>query len=347
MKIILSLDGGGIKGIVQATILDYIERKVQEILGDSRVRLGNTIDLVAGTSTGSIIGALMLLPADKNIFFSKYTMQEILNMYFSFGENVFKNNFLHNLKSVWGIIGPKYPDSNIDIPLLLQLDHYKLKDLIKPCLFTGYDIDKRKVNIYTNHDKEHKYADYYIKDVVRGSTAIPSYFSPAYFRDGIDINTIVDGGVFAGNPSFIAYIEAFKTFYENNSESKTISPQDITIISIGAGKANRVSYPYSKTRRWGKAQWLLPVLDVLMSSSSEVIDYEMSMLFKSFGKLENYKRLNPPLVYTTGNATDSSKENIANLHKDAKNYIETNQDYLDSIAQMICDNNKIMKVLSD
>lgn len=343
MKIILSIDGGGIRGIVTAAILDYLERKIQEIQGDSRIRIGNLVDLVAGTSTGSIVGGLMLVPSETTPW-AKYTMKEIIDLYFSFGEVVFKKDLKHNIKTLWGMIGPQYPASNIDDPLFLQFDHYKLKDLIKPCLFTGYDIDKRTVNIYTNMDKDRKYAEYYVKYIIRGSTAIPSVFPPAYFKEGIDINTVVDGGVFAGNPSMIAYIEAFKTIFGKTDTVVNLDPNQVLFISLGTGKSQRKHYPYNKVKRWGKAQWLMPVLDVMLSSNTDTVDYEMTMMFNSVLRNDNYKRINPPLVFSKSPSTDSSKENMLNLLKDANAYIDANKTYLNTIAHEICDIHYLIKL---
>ncbi|HPI82269.1 MAG TPA: patatin-like phospholipase family protein [Candidatus Paceibacterota bacterium] len=336
MKIILAIDGGGIRGIVPAAILDYLERKIQEIQGDSRIRISSLFDFVSGTSTGSIVGSLMLVPGDrKNI--PLYSMKEIMDLYIQMGPEVFKKNKWHNIKTLWGLFGPKFPASNIECPLIQILNHYKMKDLIKPCLFTGYDIDKRRVNIYTNRDATQKYGDYYVKDIVRGSTAIPAFFPPAYFQEGPETNTIVDGGVFANNPSMISYIEASKTLFEFDESPRNLDPHEMIVISLGTGRGIRKSFPYSKAKKWGATQWLFPVIDTMLSGSSDIVDYQMSKLFSAYDRPDNYKRLNPPLKYSTSPTTDSSLENITNLLKDVNAYIEDNRTFLNVLAREICD----------
>jgi len=335
MKIILSIDGGGIRGIIPAFILNYLENKIREIIDDKRIKIGNLIDLVAGTSTGSIVGALMLIP-NKEGNSPKYSMEEIIDMYINMGPYVFKKDTLYSIKTLWGLLGPKFPSSNIEYPLIQIMDHYKLKDLIQPCAFTGYDIYKRRINIYTNRDKDKKYEEYYIKDVIRGSTSIPAFFRPAYFKEGSDINTIIDGGVFANNPAMVAYIEASKTLF-NNKNGKNINPHEMILISLGTGLGERTKYPYEKTKRWGAAQWFSPILNILLSGSSDIVDYEMRKLFYAYGRLDNYKRINPPLVYSKASPTDASLENITNLIKDANSYIEQNKEILNLLAREICD----------
>lgn len=340
MKIILAIDGGGIRGVVPAAILDYLEKKINELQNDNRIKIGSLIDLVGGTSTGSIVSSMMLLPSEKLPKKPKYTMAEISQMYINMGPNVFKTHFWHNVKTIWGLFGPKFPASNIDVPLLQMMGHTKMKDLVKPCLFNGYDIDKRRVNIYTNNDDGKKYAEYYVRDIIRGSTSIPAYFPPAYFKEGIDVNTIVDGGVFANNPSMVSYIEAIKTLI-SDKKVKKLNPHNMVVISLGTGKSNKKKFPYNKAKRFGVVKWFFPILDILLSGSSDVVDYEMDKLFMAYGKPENYIRINPPLHYSTSPATDASKENITNLLKDAKAYIDENKDFLDTLAQRICDLNRL------
>lgn len=335
MKVILSIDGGGIRGIIPAAILNYLETRIQAIRDDSRIRIANLVDLVSGTSTGSIIGSLMLIP-DKSGTHPLYSMNEILQMYIQLGPDVFHKNKWHDFKTLWGLVGPKYPESNIEGPLIQMVDHYKLGDLIKPCAFTGYDIEQRRVNIYTNKDRNRKYEDYYVKDVVRGSTSIPAFFRPAYFQEGTDLNTIIDGGVFANNPSLVAYVEASKTLFDDKGV-KSLNPHQMIVLSFGTGAGQRTKYPYGKTKRWGAAQWFFPILNILLSGSSDIVDYQMKKLFEAYDRPDNYKRINPPLIHSDSPSTDGSFENITKLLMDANDYIEENKEYLNVLAREICD----------
>lgn len=344
MKIILAIDGGGIRGIIPATILDYLEKKIQEIQKDPRIRISKLVDLVAGTSTGSIIGSLMLMPCNTTEGHPRYSMTEIIEMYIDMGPEVFQKKFWHSLKTGWGLFGPVFPASNIEDPLLQMLGHHKMWELNKPCLFTGYDIDKRRINIYTNHDSDRKYRNYYVKDIVRGSTAIPAYFPPAYFRYGTDINTVVDGGVFANNPSMVAYIEAGKTLFGYENSLENLNPDNIMIISLGTGASKKKGFPYKKSKKYGMVKWVFPVLDVILSGSPEVVDYQLSKLYESCDRLDNYKRINPPLKYSTAPSTDASKKNITNLIKDANEYIRENESMLNTLAREIIDLNHLISL---
>jgi len=340
VKIILSLDGGGIRGIVPAAVLAYLEDRIQNIMHDRRLRIANLVDFVAGTSSGSIIGGLMIIPqtTKNNYVTTLYTMWEIVQMYFEFGGQVFKkNNFWYDVKTVWGLFGPRFPESNIEAPLLQYMNHYKLKDLLKPCMFSGYDIDKRKVIFYTNADEHQLYSDYYLKDVARGSASVPSIFPPAYFNEGIHVNTIIDGGVFANNPALAAYMEVSKTIFKGDTQPKNYGTQDIMMISLGTGDYSKKSFPYNKTKKWGSAQWTVPALDMVATSNSEVTHYQMEKIFATTNSLQNYKRINPPILLGSTNSLDASKDNLCKLLKDAQNYTKQNKDMLEQLARQICD----------
>ena len=330
MKIILSIDGGGIRGILPVTILEYLETKIQEIQDDNRIRIANLVDYIAGTGSGSIIASLMLLPQDCSPW-AKYSMKEISEIYFKICNKSYRRENFYKIKTLNGLIGPKYPSVNIDEFLLKELDHFKLKDLIKPCLFTGYDLNTRTPQLYTNLDNDKKYEDYYIKDIIRGSMAIPSMFTPSIFREGINLNNIIWGGVFANNPSLLAYFESFKTIF--NNVSKPLDPSKIILISIGSGAPKNIIDPI----KWGKIKWVVPLLDIIMNASSEIIDYEIKSIFNFHERPDNYKRLNPSLKYSTSFFDDPTRKNMASLHKDAKIYIEQNSIALNLIAHEICD----------
>lgn len=345
MKIILSIDGGGIRGIVSATILSYIEKKIQQITQNPRLRLGDLVDFVAGTSTGSIIGSFMLIP-NENRTHPMYSMDEIINIYFDLSENIFKKKIIHNLKSGFGLFGPKYPDSNIEEPILKYLNHYKMKDLLKSCMFSGYDIEKRRANFFTNNDDAEKYGHYYVKDVVRGSTSIPSFFNPVQFHDGVDVNTIISGDFFASNPSLAAYVEISKTIFKSGEISKKRKLQDIIVISIGSGKIKQTSFNYKKTKKWNKSKWMIPILDIILNSNAEVVDYEMRRIFETYDLMHNYNRLNPPIINGDLCSLNVSKKNLINLIKDAENYIKNNERLLNTLAREIVDINCLLKFLT-
>lgn len=338
---ILSVDGGGVRGIIPATVLSYIENKMIEITGNPKTRISDFFDFAAGTSTGSIIVAMAITPEEKDKPPRK--MDEVVELYFELASEVFKKDWKRNVKTLWGLIGTKYSVKTIDEILLQKLNHWTLNELKLPCAFTGYDTAKRRPIIYTNRDDREKYGDLYIKDVVRGSTSIPSIFRPAFFREGVDINTIIDGGVFANNPSLVAYIEMLKTKEIANKFIKTdegaqvnqLNPTDVIVLSLGTGLGNLTTYPYDKIKKWGKIKWFVPILNILLQGMGDVTSYEMNKLFEVWNAKENYVRINPDIKIGSSDGEDASAANMKHLHQDALNYISDNRGFLDNLANRL------------
>ena len=78
---VLSLDGGGIRGIIPAIILQEIEKRTQK-------RIWELFDLIAGTSTGGFLAMILTMPHPDNPNTARYSMEEIINMYREDGKNI-------------------------------------------------------------------------------------------------------------------------------------------------------------------------------------------------------------------------------------------------------------------
>ena len=332
MKIVISLDAAGIRGVMTLTVLNYIERRIQDIQGDNRIRLGNLVDFAAGTATGSTLLTLMLLPSETKSPWAKLDLKEISDMYLEFIDCFFYNNFKHKWKTRWGYKGPIYPLTKVDEIFLKWYNHYKMSQLIKPCIITGYDISKREILLYSNL-KNGKYNDYYIKDIAKAALSTPGSMEPGYFKEGTDENVVIQGGLFAGNPSMIALTEAHREGVIDEHNLK-----DVYFLSFGGGKNHELKkkYPYEIAKNWGMVDWLLPILDIVQSASQETTEKQIRSLFESQKCLENYHRIDPPVILGNGKSMDPDKDNLMNVIKDGIKYIEDNKIYLEEIANKIC-----------
>jgi len=335
---ILSITGGGIRGIIPAAILAYMESYINSISkSNSYIGIAELFDFVAGNSTGSIVAASSIIPAYLGSHKPRYKMQNIVDNYYSMGNNVFYSSFLHDVTTLWGLIGPRYDTKAIEYSFEKQFDNFKMGDLIKPCMFTGFDITTGHPRIYTNFDGNRKYSSYKVKDVIRASTSVPSYFKPAYFSYNNDVNTMVDGGVYANNPSLCAFIEVSKTWFDNKPP-KQYNPQDVILVSIGTGYTNNKGYEYKKAKKWGKAQWMLPIISTMLSAQTEAINYQITKLFEGARCKDQFISLNPKLKYASYNFVDASQENLNNLLKDAYEYIEINKNMINKLCEQLLGN---------
>jgi patatin-like phospholipase/acyl hydrolase len=268
-------------------------------------------------------------------------MADIVDHYYKFGPHIFTSPIQHSISTLWGLFGPRFSSSELELNLLNIFGEYTLYDLIKPCLFTGYDIKNQSVSIFTNSDETCKYSNYLVRDVVCGSSSVPSIFQPAHFLQDNIINTIVDGGVYANNPSLCAYVEVSKTRF-NFKTPQQYKPEDVMILSLGTGYTKTRGISYKKSKNWGKVQWIKPILDVLLSAQSEALDYQMSKLFEGAGCPDGYKVLNPLLKYANTDFTDASEDNMDNLLKDAQEYIEEHKKEIEDFCDILIKENDPM-----
>ena len=323
---ILSIDGGGAKGIVSAIILEYIEGKLQELAKNPKVRLSDFLDFISGTAVGAITSSLIITP-DKDGK-PAYTMKDIVSAIFNFSNVYYREK---NWKTLWGLTGPIYPYEKIELLHIKYFNHWKMKDLLLPIAIPGYDILNRKPIIFTNKNGSDEYEDYCVKDIVQGSCCSPHFIQPKEFRDGVNNNIIINANVFANNPSMIAYIEAGKTPTIIN-KFKRITPENTFLVSLGAGLSKYKKYTSKDVKHWNKGSWFHLLTSVNMQSSTIISEYEIKSLFKSYNMEDHYIRIEPDIMLGSQNIMDTSQKNMLHLMQDANNYIMNNKNILDNIA---------------
>lgn len=280
---VLSIDGGGMKGIVSALVLIELEELIKKYAKKDQVYLVDYFDLVAGTSTGSILSGLLLCPDEHSK--PKYTAKDALELYLTRGKEMFQTNLCHKVETVFGLVGPKYRNTNFEKALNHYFGDVKLSDLLCPCLLTSYNTQSNQSVFFNcvSSQKDEK-RNYYLREAVLASTAAPTYFPPSCTRmNNICKDCLVDGGVFANNPALCALIESLKL-------SKCKDIHSTMVLSIG-NVSNAKSYPYRKVKYWGIANWALPILNILMDASEQTIDYQLDKLYTVLGIPNQYLRV--------------------------------------------------------
>jgi len=286
---ILSIDGGGIRGIIPGVVLVALEEKLQAISGNPAMRLADVFDLIAGTSTGGILACLYLCP-DKASGRPKFSAQEAVDLYFEHGSTIFAASSAKRLQSLDGLRDEKYPAQALESTLKEYFGDLTLGDMLKPCMITAYDIERRQTHFFNSKDVAGKGIgwNFYLRDVARATSAAPTYFEPARIASlEQSIYPLVDGAMFANNPAMCACIEAF-------TSKAGLQVTDLQVLSIGTGDTDQ-AYNYKEAKDWGKVGWVVPVLDIMMSGVAETVDFQLQQLFKSTGCSTQYLRLQAAL----------------------------------------------------
>ena len=335
---ILSLDGGGIRGIITCVILRYIEEQLQK-LDNPNAKIGDYFDLIAGSSTGGLLAGILLFPDNsKN---AKFSIETALDLYAKKGDSIFNVSFWKEIINPFGLFNEKISQRNLERQLEDVFGNLELKDLIKPCLITSYDITQRKAKFFCSHEAGSPLENFHVKDVCRATSAAPTYFEPAKIKSLYDQEfTLIDGGVYANNPSLCAYAEARKIPFSKilNDSEKVDYPEinDMVLVSIGTGEVLK-PYTFEKFENAGKIKWITPLIDILLSANAETVNYLLTKMYGTLGtrNQKNYYRLMPQLRNASSEMDDTSNKNIFELIQAGLYYIDQNRESLNEIAKKL------------
>lgn len=310
MKKILSIDGGGIRGIIPALVLAEIEKRTDK-------PISACFDLFAGTSTGGIL-SLGLTKADP-FGRPEYSAADLAEIYASRGREIFARSLWKGFSSVGGLTDETYSDHGLEAVLE---DYFKNTDLAK-CLvktmITTYDLEKREPLFLKSWRAE--YADVLMRDAGRATAAAPTYFEPANIAVNGEPRVLVDGGIFVNNPAMSAYAEARRIFPEE---------PDILLLSLGTGELVRPIY-YHEAKHWGKLEWVLPLLNCMFDGMADAVDYQLNNLLEA----ERYFRLQQSLTYASDDLDNATQGNISLLQQEAARLIQKHSLDLDKLCELI------------
>lgn len=326
---ILSIDGGGIRGIMPGQILVALEEKLQKKSGNPEARIADYFDLIAGTSTGGILACIYLCPSDSDSGKAKFSAKEAVDLYLENGDEIFDISLKHKIASGAGILDEKYAADELEESLNDYLGDLKLSQLLKPCLITSYDIRRRQAHFFRQHKAKNSSANnFFVKDVARATSAAPTYFEVAKIKSMSSIPyPLVDGGVFANNPSLCAYAEA------RNLPGKP-KAKDMFMLCLGTGKIKKPYY-YKKAKDFGLVQWVKPIIDIMMSGTAETVDFQLHQIFDAVGKPKQYIRIEPELFNASPEMDDASLENLNELKVAGQMCAEDNEEELGRIAETL------------
>ncbi|XP_068658023.1 patatin-like protein 5 [Aristolochia californica] len=328
MVTVLSIDGGGIRGIIPGIILASLESKLQELDGND-VRIADYFDVIAGTSTGALITVMLAAP-DKDDR-PLYAAKDISNFYLEHCPKIFpQSGVLRPALNFFGVfVGPKYDGKYLHSLLRRLLGEKKLHQTLTDVVINAFDIKYLQPVIFSTFKaKEDAANDPLLSDVCISTSAAPTYLPPHYFetKDShgkIKSYNLVDGGVAANNPALTAMTEISREIIRNNPSFLTIRPTEygkFLIISLGTGSAKQEKKYNSKmAAKWGLLGWLYndghsPLMDSFTQSSADMVDIHNSVLFQALKSESNYLRIqDDSLVGDAASVDISTEENLRNL----------------------------------
>ena len=298
---VLSLDGGGIRGIIPALVVAHLERQ----MGAPASEL---FDLIVGTSTGGIL-ALGLSLQDKQGG-SLLAAKRMVALYERHGAQIFERSLWRKLRTAGGLFEEAYSHEALENVLHKYFASKRMGDCGTPVMVTSYDIERRKTVFLKSWHPDH--SELLCAEASRATSAAPTYFEPVNLQWAELSATLIDGGVFINSPAVSAYAEACKWFPD----------EPIAMLSLGTGELTR-PIPYDAARTWGSALWIMSLLDCMFDGASKAADHQMRLFLG-----DHYLRVQTPLHFASDDMDDASRANIRNLKQTAEELIEREEDAL-------------------
>jgi len=309
---ILSIDGGGIRGILPAMLLAWLERRTGQ-------PVSQLFDIVAGTSTGGILALGLTRPNGDGK--PEFSAEQMAALYEREGSRIFARTLWHRLRSLGALGDQKYPSAGVDDVLREYFGESRLSDALTSIIVPSYEIERRVPFFFKSHSaRAASTHDFPMWQVARATSAAPTYFEPARLdaaRQG-DYWALIDGGVFANNPAACALVEARTQFPDADN---------YLVCSLGTGGLTQ-SIAYDDARRWGLARWVKPVLDIVLDGVSETVHYQLTQTLPA----DHYYRFQTSLQRGSEQMDETGSAHIRGLRLLGEKMVRDNARALDSLA---------------
>ena len=272
-KLVLSLDGGGVRGLATVIFLKELEKA-------SGKKIVDLFDFFIGTSVGGLNAMHLAVNEIEVSELESFWSQDNLAM--SMQSSFWTKNFFLKTK-------PIYNNKSKTELLEKYFGNKLISESKKPIAVLAYDVENRKPRVLTS------YTDQAIKatSAINATSAAPLYYPTVKIEDG---SWLIDGSVVSNNPCLIGYNEARKYFKTDN----------IKVFSVGTGK-HLNNLDGEDSSKWGPFGWLTnDILGILLESHA---DHEI--LNDLIGK--NYLRINSIAENINWNLDDYTEDNLRNI----------------------------------
>jgi len=309
---------------------------IQAVLGELKAQ--DVFHIIAGTSTGGIIACGLSKP-------NPIDLQDIIDLYVDHGSDIFKKELIDVAHYAYG---PRYNPTALENYLASQLGNTYLSEvknveLLVPSYAIGLPKERPPGNtcapmffrswqargLLLGEDAKSDEYDFKLESIARATSAAPTFFPPATIvnRAGQSF-TMIDGGVFANNPTICAMVEAYHLYHSKN----------FTVISVGTGtEPTRIDA--SSAVNWGDLFWAMPILSILMGSSSQTVAVETAELLGDYHwRLDVSLSTKTPEGETVdASMDDASPANIRPLVDKAKQLIDAECDRIEHLSKVLAE----------
>ncbi|KAJ1255692.1 hypothetical protein BS78_K170700 [Paspalum vaginatum] len=330
-KTVLTIDGGGVRGLIPGTVLAFLEAELQKLDG-AGARLADYFDYIAGTSTGGFITAMLAAPGRGGR--PLFAAGDINPFYREHGPRIFpqKSSLAAAFAALWG---PKYDGEHLRAMAGQVFGETRMCDTLTNIVIPAFDVKLLQPVIFSTHEaKTTSWKNALLSDVCIGTSAAPTYLPAHRFWTHDDANgaereyNLIDGGVAANNPTMVAMTSITEEMMAKEKDApyllKDPAEDDcgrFLVLSIGTGSRCDEGHLYTAEMcsRWGITGWLrhqgrAPLIDIFMAASSDLVDIHVAVKFQLLHSERNYLRIQDNNLRGDAAALDvATPENMDNL----------------------------------
>ena len=371
LKTVLSIDGGGIRGIIPAMILAEIEKRtlnrIRELINgnisegeerteDEKANLHIKVDqmvktkgdkefiptaklfnLIAGVSTGGILALGLTKPCDQEGTQAergpRYTAEDLVGLYEEEGKRIFSRSVWHRIRSGWGVTEERYPAKGIEKVLQRYLGETLLSDALTEVLIPSYHLKGQRPDQKGGHPRFFKN-----RKAKKKSEAAKEDFTMRY--------------VARATSAAPTYFEPFERLvdggiFANNPAMCAYAEAlhvwrntDILLVSLGTGELTR-RIQYERADGWGIIEWIRPLFRIIFDGASDTVNYQLEQL-----PLKAYYRFQPRLDNEgSDDMDDAGPTNLSALKRVTEAYITANDEDLNELCDLL--SNQLLEQLTD
>ncbi|KAI4354684.1 hypothetical protein L6164_003531 [Bauhinia variegata] len=324
---ILSIDGGGVKGIIPAVVLQHLEESLQKVSGDSNARITDYFDVVAGTSTGGLMTAMLTAPDPENAGRPLFTPEGIKEFYKKECPYIFYESFWTDISP-----SPKYDGvylHNITRDLLKET---RLEETLTNVVIPTFDMELLEPVMFSSFKtKKSPDLNALLSDIVLSTSAAPTYLPPYYFKNGDTEFNMIDGAAVAASPALVAITEV----------AEEVEDSQFLMLSLGTGVQKHTGAKAIIASDWSYLYWAYYLKNF---TSYDMVNYYVTKVFQAQQTPENYLRIEEYNLPKDNDSLDNStKANLDALEEIGSNLLNepavpnnihpgTNAEALDRLA---------------
>lgn len=322
---ILSIDGGGMRGIVAGKALAYLEQALKTKSGNQDARIADYFDVAAGTGVGGIFTAMLFSTkgGDRPIFRAEDTWKFLAEK----GKRFYRPPTVSGSGSLMrkffksggggGSSGSAGMERAMKDAFTEGDRNLTLKDTLKPVLIPCYDLSSAAPFLFSRADAlETDSFDFRLWEVCRATSAEPGIFDPVAMRsvDGSTRCVAVDGGLAMSNPASAAITHVL----HNKQEFPFVrGVEDLMVLSLGSGGGLlEGSYDYEQVKGWKAKDWAKPMARIAGDGAADLVDHAVAMAFGQ-SRSSNYVRIQANgsslSRYSANTDSDPSPSNVKML----------------------------------